>query len=234
VALAEMLVDPGNVMLMDEPTNHLDLASSEALAEALATYDGTLVFVSHNRSFVRRLATRIWDVADGKVETYPGTLDEYLYSMSHRFDGDGAGAGAGASASTSGVTGTSKKPVAAMSAAPDVGTTKKRNAIDDKDRKRKEAELRNLRSKKLKPLEKRALELEARITELENEQKRIARELEDPAVYGDEKERYELLTALQVNQDKVEELTERWTGTHEEIEAAEKELAKAEAELADS
>jgi ATP-binding cassette subfamily F protein 3 len=57
VALARLMVDPGNLLLMDEPTNHLDLESSEALAEALATYDGTLIFVSHNRSFVRHLAT---------------------------------------------------------------------------------------------------------------------------------------------------------------------------------
>jgi ATP-binding cassette, subfamily F, member 3 len=78
VALAKILIDPGNVLLMDEPTNHLDLDSSEALAEALTTFDGSLVFVSHNRSFIRTLATRIWDVADGRVETYPGTLDEYL------------------------------------------------------------------------------------------------------------------------------------------------------------
>jgi len=78
VALARILIDPGNFLLMDEPTNHLDLDSSEALAEALATFDGTLVFVSHNRSFIRSLATRIWDVADGVVETYPGTLDEYM------------------------------------------------------------------------------------------------------------------------------------------------------------
>lgn len=78
VALARILIDPGNVLLMDEPTNHLDLDSSEALAEALSTFDGTLVFVSHNRSFIRTLATRIWDVADGGVQTYPGTLDEYL------------------------------------------------------------------------------------------------------------------------------------------------------------
>jgi ATP-binding cassette subfamily F protein 3 len=78
VALAKILIDPGNVLLMDEPTNHLDLDSSEALAEALTTFDGSLVFVSHNRSFIRTLATRIWDVADGRVETYPGTLDEYI------------------------------------------------------------------------------------------------------------------------------------------------------------
>ena len=79
VALARLLIKPGNLLLMDEPTNHLDLGSSESLAESLAAYDGTLLFVSHNRSFVRRLATRIWNVEDGKVEVYPGTLDEYMY-----------------------------------------------------------------------------------------------------------------------------------------------------------
>ncbi|MCB9707829.1 MAG: ABC-F family ATP-binding cassette domain-containing protein [Myxococcales bacterium] len=79
VALARLLIDPCNYLLMDEPTNHLDLESSEALAEALANYDGTLVFVSHNRSFVRRLATKIWNVEDGHVEVYPGTLDEYMF-----------------------------------------------------------------------------------------------------------------------------------------------------------
>ncbi|MBC8071174.1 MAG: ABC-F family ATP-binding cassette domain-containing protein, partial [Deltaproteobacteria bacterium] len=78
VALARLLVDPGNFLLMDEPTNHLDLASSEALGEALQTFDGTLIFVSHNRSFVRRLATKIWNVENATVDTYPGTLDEYL------------------------------------------------------------------------------------------------------------------------------------------------------------
>src|SRR5690606_4982747 len=59
VALAKLLLKPGNLLLMDEPTNHLDLESSESLAESLKTYDGTLLFVSHNRSFVRALATRI-------------------------------------------------------------------------------------------------------------------------------------------------------------------------------
>src|SRR6185436_6060866 len=84
VALARLCVDPGNLVLMDEPTNHLDLESSESLARSLTTFDGTLVFVSHNRSLVRTLATRIWNVEGGGVETYPGTLDEYLYSMSER------------------------------------------------------------------------------------------------------------------------------------------------------
>src|SRR3954469_10232901 len=87
VALARLMVAPGNLLLMDEPTNHLDLASSESLAASLETFDGTLVFVSHNRSLIRGLATKIWNVEDQRVETYPGTLDEYLYSMSQRRQG---------------------------------------------------------------------------------------------------------------------------------------------------
>jgi len=213
VALAKMLVDPGNVMLMDEPTNHLDLASSEALAEALATYDGTLVFVSHNRSFVRRLATRIWDVADGRVETYPGTLDEYMYAVQER-DAEGDGAPK-TNAKAAGKT---------MDAAPDVGKTRKRSKAEEKERKRREADVRNLRSRKLRPLKKRAEELEARIGVLEGEQKERTTSLEDPEVYGNDERRFALLAELQTAQDKLEELTERWAGVSEELEAAEAEL----------
>ncbi len=78
VLLAKLLVNPGNLLLMDEPTNHLDLASSEALAEALAGFGGTLVFVSHNTTFVNRLATRVWDIEGGELIDYPGTLDDYM------------------------------------------------------------------------------------------------------------------------------------------------------------
>lgn len=89
-ALATLLIAPGNLLLMDEPTTHLDLQSNESLTESLSTYDGTLIFVSHNRSLVRRLATRIWDVAEGRVETYPGTLDEYLEFHKRRRELDGS------------------------------------------------------------------------------------------------------------------------------------------------
>ncbi|MFT4570005.1 MAG: ATP-binding cassette subfamily F protein 3 [Hyphomicrobiaceae bacterium] len=84
VALASLMVNPGNLLLMDEPTNHLDLESAEALAQALETFDGTLVFVSHNRSFVRHLATRIWHVHDQDIEEFPGSFDEFLYHLKTR------------------------------------------------------------------------------------------------------------------------------------------------------
>jgi ATP-binding cassette subfamily F protein 3 len=77
ISLAKLLVKPGNLMLMDEPTNHLDLISSEILIGSLADYKGTLIFVSHNQSFVNRLATKIWDIQGEEIEEYPGNLNEY-------------------------------------------------------------------------------------------------------------------------------------------------------------
>src|SRR3989440_920512 len=77
VALARLLVVPSNFLLMDEPTHHLDLDSSEALIDALTRYEGTLLFGSHNRSFVNGLATRIWEVRDGGIDAQPGDLDDW-------------------------------------------------------------------------------------------------------------------------------------------------------------
>ncbi|HEY2029449.1 MAG TPA: ABC-F family ATP-binding cassette domain-containing protein [Myxococcales bacterium] len=78
VSLARLLVVPSNFLLMDEPTNHLDLDSSEALIDALTGYEGTLLFVSHNRSFVNGLATQIWEVREGMVDAQPGDLDDWF------------------------------------------------------------------------------------------------------------------------------------------------------------
>ena len=77
-----MMLSRTNVMLMDEPTNHLDMESIESLNGALDRYDGTLMFVSHDRVFVGSLATRIFDVkGDGTIVDYRGTYEEYLSSQ---------------------------------------------------------------------------------------------------------------------------------------------------------
>src|SRR5260221_2828972 len=83
LAVARMLLRPSNTLLLDEPTNHLDLDSKEVLLDALADYGGTLIFVSHDRYFVERLATKIIEVGSGDALVYPGTYKEFLWHKEH-------------------------------------------------------------------------------------------------------------------------------------------------------
>ena len=78
--LARLMVEKPNVLFLDEPTNHLDVEAIEALVKALKTYDGTLIFVSHDRWFVSELATRILELTPGGVQDFKGTFNEYLSS----------------------------------------------------------------------------------------------------------------------------------------------------------
>ncbi len=78
-ALAKILVSPANFLLLDEPTNHLDLRAKDVLLEAIKSFTGTVIFVSHDRYFIDRLATRVFEVADGKVNVYPGNYEDYLW-----------------------------------------------------------------------------------------------------------------------------------------------------------
>ena len=78
-ALLKMLLHPANFLLLDEPTNHLDLRAKDVLLEALVKYTGTVVFVSHDRYFIDKLATRVFEIGDGKVELYPGNYEDYLW-----------------------------------------------------------------------------------------------------------------------------------------------------------
>jgi ATP-binding cassette, subfamily F, member 3 len=83
LAVARMLLRPSNTLLLDEPTNHLDLDSKEVLLDALVDYGGTLIFVSHDRYFVERLATKIVEVGGGTALVYPGTYKEFLWHKEH-------------------------------------------------------------------------------------------------------------------------------------------------------
>jgi ATP-binding cassette subfamily F protein 3 len=78
-ALLRMLLHPANFLLLDEPTNHLDLRAKDVLLDALMKYTGTVVFVSHDRYFIDKLATRVFEIGDGKVEVFPGNYEDYLW-----------------------------------------------------------------------------------------------------------------------------------------------------------
>ena len=78
-ALARMLLHPSNFLLLDEPTNHLDLRAKDVLLNALQEFNGTVVFVSHDRYFIDKLATRVFEVGGGRVEVFPGNYEDYQW-----------------------------------------------------------------------------------------------------------------------------------------------------------
>jgi ATP-binding cassette subfamily F protein 3 len=82
LALARLLVEGANLLILDEPTNHLDIQSRETLEEMLTAYDGTVVFVSHDRFFIDRVATRVWDIAEGKLVPYLGNYSDVVRQKS--------------------------------------------------------------------------------------------------------------------------------------------------------
>lgn len=84
VALGQILLKKSPVLLLDEPTNHLDFETVEALTEALREYEGTIIVVSHDRSFISRVSSQILEINNGQVEVYPGTYDEYVWSVQQK------------------------------------------------------------------------------------------------------------------------------------------------------
>ncbi|RKG71442.1 ABC transporter ATP-binding protein [Corallococcus exercitus] len=199
VALAKLLLIPSNFLLMDEPTNHLDLDSSEMLIEALKLYGGTLLFVSHNRSFINNLCTHVWEVADGKLTSHPGNLDEYLYHQEQqRLAAEGADTGA-----------SSGKGAAA-------GT----GPVSEKERKRLEAEARQRRSVVEGPIKKEIAKLEERIAKVEAEQKEREGQLADPVLYNDFARAKPLMDAHRAGKEELEDLYARWEAAQEKLAAA--------------
>ncbi len=92
LAVARMLLRPANTLLLDEPTNHLDLDSKDVLLEALEDFGGTLIFVSHDRYFVDKLATKVISIGGGDALLYPGSYEEFLWSQKNRETGGGTAA----------------------------------------------------------------------------------------------------------------------------------------------
>jgi ATPase subunit of ABC transporter with duplicated ATPase domains len=86
--MARMLLDPPNFLVLDEPTNHLDLATKEMLVSALREFEGTMLFVSHDRTFLRGLASRVLELAgEGHAQVYPGSYVEYVERSGHEAPG---------------------------------------------------------------------------------------------------------------------------------------------------
>ena len=171
VALARLLLQPSNLLLMDEPTHHLDLAGKEVLEDALAQYPGALVVVTHDRSLMARVATRVIEVNGGRVVLYPGGYDDYESArLAHVTEGPGPAVRERAAASSK-VAVAARPPTArgAATAPTAPGPSRSDRASQHAARKRE---------RELSRLEGDISAREARVAELETA-------LADPALYHD-------------------------------------------------
>ena len=207
VSLAKLLVRPGNFMVMDEPTNHLDIASSEKLIDALTEFQGTLLFVSHNQSFINRLATKLWDIRGGEVVEYPGNLTEY-YDHLARAEAAQARAARGGQAEE----------------APEDPEGLPGRRGSRKDQKRERAEQRRLIQETLKPVQDNLAALEAGIARLEARQQEIEGQLADPEFFRDQARSVPLLNEYHDVREEVEALLSRWESGQQELETIKENL----------
>jgi ATP-binding cassette, subfamily F, member 3 len=196
LAVARMLLRPSNTLLLDEPTNHLDLDSKDVLLEALEDFGGTLIFVSHDRYFVDKLATKVMEIGGGGVLVYPGNYEEFLWSRNQRASAKPAAAAKPAASEKPNVPAKApapgKMPAASKAPAPVEAASASRPAAavetsaqpSYEERKRQEAEARRVR--KVEGAKKKRIdELEARIAEREREIKEIEAQMAAPGFYDD-------------------------------------------------
>lgn len=186
VSLAKLVLSNANFLILDEPTNHLDIMSKEILEDALNGYEGTILYVSHDRYFINRTAHRILDLTEGQFISYVGNYDYYLEKHDTVMAAIEANAPQNADADSG---------VAAKAAESEV-------KLDWKAQKEEQARLRK-KENDLKKCEEKIAELEARISEIDTE-------MSDPAI-GTQVAKLQELSKEQTScQEQLEKLYEQW------------------------
>lgn len=186
VSLAKLVLSNANFLILDEPTNHLDIMSKEILEDALNGYEGTILYVSHDRYFINRTAHRILDLTEGQFVSYVGNYDYYLEKHDTVMAAIEASAPQSADADNT---------VAAKAAESEV-------KLDWKAQKEEQARLRK-KENNLKKCEEKIAELEARISEIDTE-------MSDPAIGTQVAKLQELTKEQTACQEQLEKLYEQW------------------------
>lgn len=186
VSLAKLVLSNANFLILDEPTNHLDIMSKEILEDALNGYEGTILYVSHDRYFINRTAHRILDLTEGQFVSYVGNYDYYLEKHDTVMAAIEANAPQNADADSA---------VAAKAAESEV-------KLDWKAQKEEQARLRK-KENDLKKCEEKIAELEARISEIDTE-------MSDPAIGTQVAKLQELSKEQTACQEQLEKLYEQW------------------------
>ena len=184
LALAKMLTQPANLLLMDEPTNHLDIASREVLTDALEAYPGTLCFITHDRTLIRQIASTIVEVKDGNINLFPGDYDAYLYH---------------------------KAATAGIGAIDNQSTVAKTPAVQNSRQRRSLAgELRSRYYTRSTPLKKRIEKVEAELARVEDEIRCLENRFAQPEHYKDSEEVVGSIERHRQLKARAEELAQSW------------------------
>ena len=189
LALARLLVNPPNLLLMDEPTTHLDIPSIDALVNALKNFEGTFIFISHDVYFIRQLAKTVLHVHSGRLTPYSGDYDYYLEKSK---------AGNARAALTAGFT--DARPVQTKAGAPASGSPAKGSAA--KSPKPNPADIKKLRSE--------VGHLEEKVAQLETKQNELTAALEAPETYNSPGKAQHLNRELSVLVDQLQTATTAW------------------------
>jgi ATP-binding cassette subfamily F protein 3 len=201
LALVKLLLDPPNLLLMDEPTTHLDVGSIDALVGALAQYEGTLIFISHDVYFIRAIAKTVLHINAGKLTPYAGDYNYYLDKSR-------------ATSARAGLVDSNCRASAPLaSAATTAGgapALQKPGMREAREQRRAEAEQRKAESKLKRDREKIVRDLEMQILKLEGRQKELTEELEKPETYERGGAATQLNRELQSVTDDLARLTAEW------------------------
>ncbi|MDC7225621.1 MAG: ABC-F family ATP-binding cassette domain-containing protein [Spirochaetales bacterium] len=197
LSLLKLLLHPSNLLILDEPTNHLDLQSKQVLLEALKGYEGTLVFVSHDRYFIERLATKVLEIEDGKHKLFPGDYEYFLWRKEQEALGEPEPAKNGSGADKT-------RP----EAVPSESSAK----LSHQEEKR----IKN----RLRKLEREEEEIMTIVEKLEAEAEELGKQLHNPDVYSSAQKAAEVQLAVSEKEDMQAELLQKW----EDLESEKAEL----------
>ena len=215
LALCKLLLDPPNLLLMDEPTTHLDMASIDALIAAMEAFTGTLIFISHDVHFIRKLATTVLHISAGKLTPYAGDYQYYLDKSNQTSD---------RSALVSGDALTDSRAGAAIPAIP-AAPAEPVKLFKTREEKKAENQRREAALATKRALKKSIADMETTITGLEKKQAALAQDLEHPSTYANPNKAMQLNRELMGVQNSLATTTAAWEKALEHLAGMEKSQA---------